>query len=221
MDHDSAAIVSFAHEAGHLKQLKRAGWLHAGVRDPESVAEHSFRVGVLAFCIAIQEGANADRAATLALFHDLPETRIGDIPAVGKRYVKTADPQYVIGEQVAVLPAALAARIAALVNEHEGAKTPDATAEAKCSRDADKIECLLQAREYQREGYTELGLWVSSMAESVVTETGKRLAAAALDVSPGDWWERFAESFGQPDLVTPTGETLVFSQVKHQPPSSP
>ena len=56
-------VVKFAYETGQLKRLPRAGWLLAGVRDPESVAEHSFRVGVLAYIIAALEGADPDRAA--------------------------------------------------------------------------------------------------------------------------------------------------------------
>jgi 5'-deoxynucleotidase YfbR-like HD superfamily hydrolase len=56
------------------------------------VAEHSFRVGILAYVIAVQEGANADRAATLGLFHDLPETRTGDANSISKRYVRAASP---------------------------------------------------------------------------------------------------------------------------------
>ena len=196
-DSESASIVEFAHEAGHLKHVQRAGWLLAGVRSPESVAEHSFRVGVLAYAIAVQEGANPDRAAALGLFHDLPETRIGDVPSVGRRYVKTAPPHEVIADQVAHLPAALAGHIIALIDEHEGAKTPAATLEARCSRDADKIECLLQAREYQREGYQQLEPWVTTMVAAVTTETGKRLAAAALETPPNTWWDEFAASFGK------------------------
>lgn len=193
---EHSAIAAFGYEAGHLKRIVRSGWLLAGVRDPESVAEHSFRVGVLAYCIAIQEGANADRAAALGLFHDLPETRVGDVPSVGKRYVATTAAIEVVADQVYALPPALADRIAALVTEHESAKTPDATLEAKCSRDADKIECLLQAREYQREGYTDLEQYVSSMVDAVTTPTGKALAEAALTVSPAAWWENFAKNFG-------------------------
>ncbi|GGM70845.1 haloacid dehalogenase [Longimycelium tulufanense] len=190
-----AAIVRFAHEAGHLKNVQRAGWLLAGIRHAESVAEHSFRVGVLAYLIAAEEGANPDRAATLGLFHDIPETRIGDQHSVGKRYVETPNPRSVIGDQVADLPPVLAEHIVALIEEHESAKTEDATLEARCSRDADKIECLLQAREYQREGYTQLEPWVKTMVDSVSTETGKRLAKVALEVSPGSWWEGFAAAF--------------------------
>jgi putative hydrolases of HD superfamily len=86
---DSAAIVAFAYEAGQLKRLPRAGRLLTGIKDPESVADNSFRVAVLAYVIAVKEGANPERAATLGLFHDFPETRTGDIPSVGKPYVRT------------------------------------------------------------------------------------------------------------------------------------
>lgn len=197
---NTAAIIGFAHEAGHLKHVTRSGWLLAGVRSPESVAEHSFRVGILAYVIAIQEGANADRAATLGLFHDLPETRTGDANSVGKRYVRAASPHVVVNDQVAELPDDLATHVVMLIDEHESAKTSDATLEARCSRDADKIECLLQAREYQREGYQQLQPWVTTMLDSVSTLTGKQLALAALEVSPNTWWEAFAASFGLPEV---------------------
>ncbi|MEV0056487.1 HD domain-containing protein [Saccharopolyspora shandongensis] len=196
-DQRFAEIIAFAHEAGHLKQTVRSGWLLAGVRNPESVAEHSYRVGILAFVIAACEGANPDRAATLGLFHDLPETRTADIPSVGKKYVRTTPPHDIVADQTASLPADLAERITAVVDEHESAKTPDATLESRCSRDADKLECLLQAREYQQEGHQQLDEWVRSSTEAMTTATGKALARAALEVSPGAWWGAFARAVGR------------------------
>jgi putative hydrolase of HD superfamily len=190
-------VIRFAYEAGQLKRLPRAGWLLAGIRDPESVAEHSFRVGILAYVIAVLEGADPNRAAALGLFHDLPETRIGDVPSVGRPYVTTSDPQLVTEDQVAGLPKQLADHITALIAEHEGAKTPAATPEARCSRDADKLDCLLQAREYQCEGNQLVQPWVDSMVTAVSTETGKQLAAVAQEVSPAAWWTDFAANFGK------------------------
>ncbi len=189
---DADRIVEFVYEVGQLKRLPRAGWLFAGVQHPESVAAHSFRVGVLAYAIAVQEGANPDRAATLGLFHDVPETRIGDIPYVGKLYldVKMA-PEAVAREQVQHLPAPLAAHIEALVAEHEAAKDIDHTPEARCSRDADKLELLLQAREYQAAGVTKMERFIQTMQASVVTDTGKALMDSALRIVPSEWWEAF------------------------------
>ncbi|UJW36957.1 HD domain-containing protein (plasmid) [Saccharothrix sp. AJ9571] len=199
---ESESIVSFAYEAGHLKQVPRAGWLIAGVRDPESVAEHSFRVAVLAYVLAVQEGSDfPERAATLGLFHDLPETRIGDVPSVGKAYVRTEQPHEVVSDQVAGLPPRLAARIIALIDEHESAKEPDASIEARCSRDADKIDCLLQAREYQAQGNTNMQRYIDSMLQAVRTNTGQELAKAALEVPSSAWWDGFAARFGTPQAT--------------------
>jgi putative hydrolases of HD superfamily len=71
---DAAALAAFGFELGVLKRMRRAGWWHAGVRDPKSVAEHTMRVAQLAALIAAEEGADPGRAAFLALRHDTPET---------------------------------------------------------------------------------------------------------------------------------------------------
>lgn len=194
---DLEPVVRFAYEAGQLKRLRRAGWQLTGLAHPESVAEHSYRVGVLAYAIAVLEGGNPDRAAALGLFHDVPETRIGDIPSVGKPYVATPPAQTIIADQVQGLPETLAAHIRALIDEHESAKRADGTLEARCSRDADKLECLLQAREYELQGNRLMQPWIDSMADAVTTETAKKLAAAAQELSPNAWWTDFAASFGQ------------------------
>jgi hypothetical protein len=55
-DRNAAGIAEFVFEMGILKRMRRAGWWHVGVRDPESVAEHSLRVAQLASLIAAQEG---------------------------------------------------------------------------------------------------------------------------------------------------------------------
>jgi len=201
---DMRGIAKFVYEAGQLKLLPRAGWLLAGIRDPESVAAHSFRVGVLAYIIADLEDVDSDRAATLGLFHDLPETRIGDVPSVGRPYVATTAAQVVAADQVAELPDRLAAHISALIDEHEGAKTAAGTPESRCSRDADKLDCLLQAMEYQAQGNQLMQPWIDSMVAAVTTETGKRLAAAAQEISPGEWWADFAANFGARMQRTPT-----------------
>ena len=83
-------VVRFAYEAGQLKRSRRTGWWRAGIRDPESVAEHSWRTAVLAWVIAAAQGADPERAATIGVFHDLAEARTGDIEYVGHHYVTGA-----------------------------------------------------------------------------------------------------------------------------------
>ncbi|MEV6281025.1 HD domain-containing protein [Nocardia sp. NPDC051832] len=203
MTAESTHMVEFAYEVGFLKRLPRTGWLTAGVANPESVAEHSFRVAILAFMIAASEGADPERAAVLGLFHDLPETRIGDVPAVGRPYVQTAAPTEVVADQTANLPSDLAERIGAAIAEHESAKRPGASTESLCSRDADKLDLLLQAREYQEQtGNIAMSAFIDSMLPLFATHTGKSLAEAAIATSPSTWWNEFASKFGTPAATT-------------------
>jgi hypothetical protein len=103
----------------------------------------------------------------LGLFHDLPEARTGDTPSVGRPYVRLVDPREVIADQAAGLPAQLGKHIVALVAEHESAREPNATLEAVCSRDADKVDCLLAARAYEAAGNTTMQPWIDSMVRAV------------------------------------------------------
>jgi putative hydrolase of HD superfamily len=63
---DSAtALAACGYELGLLKRIRRTGWWHVGVRDPESVAEHTMRVAQMAGLLAAEERQNArQRSAT-------------------------------------------------------------------------------------------------------------------------------------------------------------
>ncbi|MFF1819282.1 HD family hydrolase [Kribbella sp. NPDC058245] len=89
-DSHAAGAIAFAYELGVLKRLRRAGWWHVSVRDPESVAEHSLRVAQLAALIAAEEGGDPARAAYLGMWHDSQEARIGDIPHSARPYIEVA-----------------------------------------------------------------------------------------------------------------------------------
>jgi putative hydrolases of HD superfamily len=191
-DDDAQHVASYLIEAGHLKRTPRAGWSIAGVRHPESVAEHSYRTAVIAYVIALMEGADPERAATLAVFHDLHETRSTDLHSVAKPHVRVVPADGITAVQTAHLPSPLTGHIRALIGEFEAKTTP----EALCAKDADKIECLLQAREYQAQGYTLVGPWIDTMVTAVVTESGKRLAAAALETPVDSWWHDIVASYG-------------------------
>lgn len=183
-------IARWFYEMGYLKRAPRTGWFLAGVENPESVAEHSFRAALIAYSLAVQEGADPYRTATLALFHDTGETRTGDIPSVGRAYLKAADELEVVADQVADLPPALAQSIRNLIDEYEAR----AAQEALLAKDADMLECLCQAREYMAKGYSEAEQWAVSSAEAVRSPSARRLAEAILAVEPGEWWRTFVET---------------------------
>jgi putative hydrolase of HD superfamily len=178
--------TGFLYEIGLLKRYKRTGWSQVGVPLPESVADHSFRVSVIASVLAAMEAADPQRAAFLALWHDSQETRTTDLPHLTKSYVSAAANEQVTRDQVAPLPPSVAGMIAAAVAEYESAETQ----EARCARDADKLECLLQAREYQEQGHANVQPWIDSSLAALTTASAKQLAHEAMAQNSLDWLKR-------------------------------
>ncbi|MEU3962087.1 HD domain-containing protein [Streptomyces buecherae] len=183
MSEDLSAVARFLYEAGTLKQTKRTGWWMAGVRDPESVAEHSWRTALLATIIATLEGADPARAAFLAVWHDSQETRTGDVNYLGKKYAPQADPCAVTDDQVTGMPEVLAAAVRGVVAEYEAKESP----EAICARDADKLECLIQGVEYKAQGYENAQRWIDNSRGRLTTDTARELADAVLTTGSLDW----------------------------------
>lgn len=179
-------MVDLLYELGLLKRYKRTGWLVAGVRDPESIADHSFRAAAIAGVIAAMEGADPERAAFMSLFHDSQETRITDIPYLGKRYLKAAPNEQVTDEQVRDIPGVVARVIADAVREYED----NVSLEAVCAHDADKLECLLQAVEYREQGYQNVQPWIDTSLAALKTTSARRLAEQALNTGSLEWMGR-------------------------------
>lgn len=192
-NHELAGAVAFLHEIGFLKKVPRAGWFIAGVDRPESVAEHSFRVAVVGIMLATMQGADAGRTALLCLLHDSPETRIGDVPSVGRAYVHTVKAEAVSNHQTAAMPDALSSIFQGLVQEYEAGETT----EAQLAHDADKIEMLLQAREYESHGQYNTEPWQNSALAGVRTDAAKVLANATKGTDPDNWWKAFADSYSE------------------------
>lgn len=72
-------IVNFMAIVGKSKKIHRAGWVREKIKNPESVAEHSFRVSVLAMVIADPLGLDKEKLVKMALVHDLGEVITGDL----------------------------------------------------------------------------------------------------------------------------------------------
>ncbi|WP_410666462.1 HD domain-containing protein [Amycolatopsis sp. cmx-4-68] len=182
----SESLASFGYELGLLKRVRRSGWWHAGVRDPESVGEHSLRAAQLAALIAAEEGAAPERAAFLALWHDTQETRTGDLPLTAVGYLRKPEPREITADQTASLPEKSRALVREAVDEYETRES----AEALCAKDADKLEMLLQALEYRDVGVQRVDEWIESAQKGLTTETARKIAEAALTLSPLSWRDR-------------------------------
>ena len=191
-------LTNFLYEMGLLKRYKRTGWMIAGIDNPESIAEHSFRTAIIGYLLAVMEGADPAKTAALCLFHDTQETRIGDVPSVGKAYVVTAPNPEVTADQVAGFPAEAGQAVRELVEEYEARQS----LEARLAKDADKLECLIQAREYQAQGHEDVPPWIETSAAALQSPSARQLAEACQQVPPRQWWKAFAESYPKPLKTT-------------------
>jgi putative hydrolase of HD superfamily len=201
-------LSNFLYEMGLLKRYKRTGWWIAGIDHPESIAEHSFRTAIIGYLLAVMEGADPAKTAVLCLFHDTQETRLGDVPSVGKAYVVTAPNPEVTADQVAGFPAEVGQAVRQVVDEYEARET----LEAQLAKDADKLECLIQAREYQAQGHEDVPPWIETSAAALRSKSARQLAEACQQVPPRQWWKAFAEAY--PRLVNPRRQPTKPSQVE-------
>jgi len=133
--------LEFLREAERLKSTLRSGFTSVG--RPESVAEHTWRLCLMALVFADEFGdIDALRLIKLCIVHDLGEALSGDIPAV----MQTEDSGKSVRERadLAVLTRSLdpakRAEILSLWEEYEAAASP----EAVLAKGLDKLETILQ-----------------------------------------------------------------------------
>jgi putative hydrolase of HD superfamily len=58
--------------------MKRTGWILRGVKDPETIAEHTFRMALMAWIFGYSKGLHVEKILKMALIHDLCEIYSGD-----------------------------------------------------------------------------------------------------------------------------------------------
>ncbi|MCX6765041.1 MAG: HD domain-containing protein [Candidatus Nealsonbacteria bacterium] len=73
-------LVEFFVEIGKLKGMPRKGWVIRDIKNPESIAEHIFRVTIMAWILAEvkKDSLNIEKIIKMALIHDLCEVYAGD-----------------------------------------------------------------------------------------------------------------------------------------------
>jgi putative hydrolase of HD superfamily len=157
---EASGLIKFLAELTRLKSTPRIGWLLRGVRDVESVAAHSFGVAVIAMLLADRARArgvevNVERLLRMALLHDLTESRTGDLPSTIKRYfgkaeIKAADEA--IAKEIFTELGDFRESYLELFLDYEHR----ASVESRLVKAADKLDLLVQSREYEKGGARSL-----------------------------------------------------------------
>lgn len=135
-------LLNVLHTAERLKDTIRHCTTARG--RPESVAEHSWRITLMAFFLRDEfPGLDMDKVMRMCLIHDLGECFTGDIPAFNKTDDDTARENSLLGQWVASLPSPYDTEMAALYAEMDALETE----EAKLYKALDKLEAVIQHNE--------------------------------------------------------------------------
>lgn len=139
-----------------LKKLRRTGWQLRGIREGESIADHCFGVVSLTHFLASLVSANLDRnkAVSIAIVHEIGETRVGDIPYVSLKYFQNKDEMetMAINDVLSPLGENITEESLKLFREFEDGSS----VEGRFVKAIDKLEMLVTAAEYEKAGFSGL-----------------------------------------------------------------
>ena len=184
-DMDAKEFLEILHTAERLKDTLRHCTTSRG--RPESVAEHSWRVSLMAMLLKDEfPDVDTDRVVRMCLIHDLGECFTGDIPAFDKTADDARREETLLAEWVERLPGAVSAELKSLYAEMERLETK----EAKLYKALDKLEAVIQHNESPLETWTAherslnltygfdaaaFSAWLTALREQMREDTIKKL----------------------------------------------
>ena len=173
--------LEILHVAERLKDTPR----HCTTtkRRTESVAEHSWRISLMAFLLRHEfPDIDINRVVDMCLIHDLGECFTGDIPTFIKSDADREVEDSLLNQWVRSLPEKLSGDFADLYKEMDAPETK----EAKLYKALDKLEALIQHNESPLDTWSENELelnktyafdtvafssWLTELREAVLEDT--------------------------------------------------
>ncbi len=139
-----------------LKKIRRTGWQLRGIKEGESIADHCFGVVFLTYFLAplVKTKIDRNKAVSIAIIHEIGETRVGDIPFVALKYFqnKSSMETMAIKDVLDPLSEETSQESLALFREFE----EETTIEGRFVKAIDKLEMLATAAEYEKAGFSGL-----------------------------------------------------------------
>ena len=150
-------ILNFFKTAANLKNISRQGWIDKlSLDSPESVADHSYSMAIMSMVISDLENYSSEKILKMALLHDLAESKIGDYTPdqISKEKKKELENKAFF-EIVRNLPDSVRTQYLKIWQEYQENNSP----ESKIVHQIDRLEMVLQAKLYQKEGHPEEKLY--------------------------------------------------------------
>ena len=134
--------LAIVHCIAGLKERTRHAWMSSGRQ--ESVAEHSWRMALMAYFLRDEfPTVDLTRVLLMALLHDMGEVFTGDIPTFEKTDADRAREHELRDKWIDALPAPYAAEVRSLFAEMDAMETE----EAKIVKALDRMEAVITHNE--------------------------------------------------------------------------
>ena len=147
---DPRTLLDMLHVAERLKDTTRH--CTTSRRRPESVAEHSWRIALMAYFLRDTfPEADMDKVMHMCLIHDLGESFTGDIPVFEKTSADEAAEDAALDRWLGALPPHIGGDMRALYAEMNERQT----LEAKIYKALDSLEAIIQHNESPIDTWTE------------------------------------------------------------------
>ncbi|MCK5084331.1 MAG: HD domain-containing protein [Candidatus Pacebacteria bacterium] len=178
-------IINFIFEMKQLSRIKHEGWRMIGIEDPESVADHSLRSAQIGFILAkLEEYENPCEVCSMIVFHDMAESRIGDVHRVANRYIEVEE-EKVVEEQTRKLD-----EIGEEIFEMWKQAENRSTAAGIIARDANWLDMAFTAKAYMEIGYKYAKDWMNNIEKSLKTKSAKELFNELKRSDSNEWWQK-------------------------------
>ena len=160
-------LFEFFYLVAELKKIPRKGWQDkVGILQPESVADHSYNMAIMAMVLSDLKGLDTQKILKMSLLHDLAESVIGDLtPDEISKKDKTQLENQTMSEILSKLPTKIARDYTKIWEEYQQGSSD----EANLVHEVDRLEMALQAKKYITEGYSsdKLQTFLKSARENV------------------------------------------------------
>ena len=184
---DIKNTVNFIFEINQLKRQYHSGFQLAGIKNPDTVAEHVMRAAQIGYILAVMEGdANPERVAAIILIHDNGEARIGDQHKVAARYFDIGQAEHdAFSGQLEGIGTQIRAKWQKYFDEFENRDTK----EGVIAKDADWLEVAFQAKEYIETGFESVQIWIDNVEKALETESAKKILKEMKNIKFTDWFK--------------------------------
>ena len=188
---NSKEFLEILHVAERLKDTPRH--CTTSKRRVESVAEHSWRISLMAFLLKDEfPEVDTGRVVSMCLIHDLGECFTGDIPTFIKSDSDRKTEDDLLNDWVKSLPEEVSKSMSDLYDEMEKQETP----EAKLYKALDKLEALIQHNESPIDTWSEneyelnktyafnvveYSEWLTELRKEILKDTLEKIDAEKID----------------------------------------